>query len=114
MGDWYSARCERQRAPRRLPERIRLSLQSPHVGLPRETVLSTGSTGGSGRSGPVCNSDQTTTCWGWWRQVNIPKPRWGDEALDQVKAVAGERWLSILKKDDGTALQMVRKRRCGI
>src|SRR5260370_2756073 len=73
MADGYSPRCDRQRAPRRLPERIRLSLQSPHVGLPRETVLSTGSTGGSGRSGPVCNSDQTTTCWGWWRQVNIPK-----------------------------------------
>lgn len=32
------------------------------------------------------------------------KPRWGDQALDQVKAVVVESWLSSLKKDDGTAL----------
>jgi hypothetical protein len=32
------------------------------------------------------------------------KPRWGDQALDEVKAVAVESWLSTLKKDDGTAL----------
>ena len=32
------------------------------------------------------------------------KPRCGDQALDEVKAVAIESWLSTLKKDDGTAL----------
>jgi hypothetical protein len=32
------------------------------------------------------------------------KPRWGDQALDQVKAVAVESWLSTLKKDNGTPL----------
>jgi integrase len=32
------------------------------------------------------------------------KPRWGDQALDEVKTVAVESWLSTLKKDDGTAL----------
>ena len=31
-------------------------------------------------------------------------PRWGDHALDQVKAVAVESWLSTLKKDDGAVL----------
>src|SRR6202158_6528416 len=28
------------------------------------------------------------------------KPRWGDQSLDQVKAVAVESWLSTLKKDN--------------
>jgi site-specific recombinase XerD len=32
------------------------------------------------------------------------KPRCGDQALDEVKAVAIESWLSTLKKDDSTAL----------
>jgi site-specific recombinase XerD len=32
------------------------------------------------------------------------KPRWGDQALDEVKAVAVEGWLSTLKEGDGTAL----------
>jgi len=32
------------------------------------------------------------------------KPRWSDQALDEVKAIAVETWLSTLKKDDGTAL----------
>ena len=31
-------------------------------------------------------------------------PRWGDQALEQVKAVAVESWLSTLKKDDGAPL----------
>lgn len=30
------------------------------------------------------------------------KPRWEDQALGEIKAVAVESWLSTLKKDDGT------------
>jgi hypothetical protein len=32
------------------------------------------------------------------------KPRWGDQALERVKAVAVEGWLSKLRKADGSAL----------
>ena len=31
-------------------------------------------------------------------------PRWGEQALDEVKAVAVETWLSTLTKDDGTSM----------
>jgi len=74
MVDGHSSGCCRARPPRRLPRRIRIPLQPPHVSIPREVVLSTGSTGCPGESGPVCNFDQITTCWAWWRQVNIPIP----------------------------------------
>ena len=56
----------------RLPGRIHLSIQSPHLQISRQTVLSIGSASRAGRTCSVCSLGQTATACIWWRQVNTP------------------------------------------
>src|SRR5271166_1806379 len=72
MATGHSSRRCWTRSSGLLPRRIHLPLQPSQVGVPRQAVLSLGSTGRPAGPGPVCNLDQTATHWVWWRQVNIP------------------------------------------
>src|ERR1017187_5633635 len=72
MAAWHPPRCDWTAASGRLPGRVHFSIQSPHLQIPRQTVLSIGSTSRAGRPHPVCRLGQTTTCCVWWRQVNTP------------------------------------------
>ena len=54
----------------RLPGRVHLSIQSPKIQIPRQTLLSIGSTSYVDRPCSVCKLGQATSCCIWWRQVN--------------------------------------------
>jgi hypothetical protein len=64
-------RCE-SRASGRLPGRVHVPIQPPHLEISRQIVLSTDATGRADRSRSIRHPGQTTTGCTWWRQVNIP------------------------------------------
>src|SRR3974377_564519 len=59
MAARHPSRCDWPRSLGRLPERVRLSLQPPHISLARQTVLSPCPAGWRGSSGPACHPVQT-------------------------------------------------------
>src|SRR5271157_4794907 len=88
--------CDRTPPPGRLPRRVHLSIQPSYLCLARQTVLSPGPAGCAGRSGPVCNSDQTTAYCVRWREVNTPI---SDNSMTQVAVRKGSQnkvqWLNV-------------------